>query len=691
MSQISMDGIVQRLDVWAQAGSLLNAGGSLLLHAPRHYGKRRLTREILKDFVAGSSGTCVYVRIDDVIAGGKLDYSKLWDVTRRQAGLTGRPMVRDRTSYAIALRRVVRERMAPLAFVVTSGGAGAEAHQFDIVSILHEFRDEPPLEFLPKLRILVLDDYSLYYYETVRKELSSKWDFQRLHQRPLGAHDIQSLISRDDRATALNARETEAISNALLNLTGGHLGLILELLDHVGLMKVDLNVEYCQGEARELLQKSNILEAIRKALGQDAGGLTDVALQYGGGKVPHLDYSSPNLQFLRQLGVVQWVSAVRAELCPGLIGDLVSELHKAAAETRPLGMLVSELGPRLYDKRSEKLVADENDFVVVHLSDIHIGESYPFRLSRRVSGRQEDGKRSAAQMLAADLRSLGLEGRIDLVVISGDFTDEAGMDEFNRAREIVEETLSSVGVDLSRLVVTAGNHDVQWRTSGLAQIAAVSGASRENYETFRELLGFKRTGDVELKSVVSRGGRRLLRVLSVDSNFVEGPSAAGIGFVSEDSFSAGERLLKQEQTAGIEDCWTWLVLHHHVFPASSLSIEEIKRPKLTVLGNASDVLAFASRVNAELILHGHEHQPSVTVARRWPCAPSPDFQPIVAIGAGSFSAPRAALGPFSRNQYFIIYRKRDHVVIRSRSSSDAGLAFAAHNDLVVPLPRNGKG
>jgi hypothetical protein len=39
-----------------------------------------------------------------------------------------------------------------------------------------------------------------------------------------------------------------------------------------------------------------------------------------------------------------------------------------------------------------------------------------------------------------------------------------------------------------------------------------------------------------------------------------------------------------------------------------------------------------------------------------------------------------------RNQYFVLYRKPDQIVIRSRCISDEGFAFMAHNDLVVPLP-----
>jgi len=368
-----------------------------------------------------------------------------------------------------------------------------------------------------------------------------------------------------------------------------------------------------------------------------------------------------------------------------VITELVRKLNDLVAEGRPLGTLVSELGPRIYDGRSESLLAEDDDIVVLHISDMHLGPSYPFRLPHGVLSRQETGKKSLAQMLAADLEDLKLVGRIDSLVISGDFTETARLDQFNRAREVLQEILDKIGLDLSRVVVTAGNHDLDWTPGALNQTEPMSGVSRETYETFRELLRFEGGALVDVHSFPSLTGKTLLRVLSLDSNFVEGPKAAGIGYISEDAFYEADRLLKLQDTSKFETFRTWIVLHHHVFPATSLTIEEVQRPKLTVLANSSDLLAFAGQIGAEVILHGHEHQPSVTVARRWPADTGLDFQPIIGVGAGSISAPRSDLGPFSRHQYFILFRKSDHIVIRSRAMGDTGLAFGPHRDLIIPF------
>jgi 3',5'-cyclic AMP phosphodiesterase CpdA len=186
--------------------------------------------------------------------------------------------------------------------------------------------------------------------------------------------------------------------------------------------------------------------------------------------------------------------------------------------------------------------------------------------------------------------------------------------------------------------------------------------------------------------VASRSGKRRLHFVCLDSNFVENETAAGIGYISQEAFQSAESLLQAELRGngkGVRS-HVWMVLHHHIFPATAIRLEDAKAAHLTIMANAPEVLAFARRLNVETILHGHEHQPSVTVARSWPTdSMGKQFVPVVAIGAGSASVKRQHLGPFSRNQYFILYRRESDTIVRSRYSGDQGLAFVPHNDLVI--------
>jgi predicted phosphodiesterase len=678
-------------DVWRKAADDLISGNSVLFYAPRHYHTRRFAGEILKKVADATGGVSVRLHIDHhVVAGGKLDYARIWEATRKRTASANHQRVDNRDAYDLALRKAAKKWTGPTVFYVTCE-YGFEVYESDILGLLHQIDDEMDLDESHWVCFLALDNYSLYYYEFGRSEHSSTWDIGRHHHYALGEAEIIGLLKSQELDRWVPKDAAENAGKAIFRLTGGHVGLVLDILDYLSLQPEPVRENFCENEYEYMLRRSNIVEDIRRSLEEDPRGLTEVALAYKTPRYP-MDTGRPDVQFLRQLGVIQWTSGLRAELCPGLISDLVHQLRPSFTETRSVGTMLSEFGPRLYDPRSEQVLADDADFVVVHLSDIHVGLDYPYKLPEPVPGRQEQGKKSLAQLLSNDLMSLGLKGRLDAVILSGDFTQTASIDEFRSARRVVSEILTEIGAEAVPLAITPGNHDVVWDpTSGMARVEALSGASRENYETFRELMKLDGASAVDLRCVVSRSGKALLQIISLDSNFVEGPKAAGIGYVNDDCFVRAEALLADEANKRAryqreyEVVRTWVVVHHHVFPASPLTLEEIQRKKLTVLANSSDVLAFANRVRAEMVLHGHEHQPTVTIARRWPAEIRREFQAVVAIGAGSVSAIKSNLGPFSRNQYFILYRKRDHLVVRSRCTGDTGLSFGSHEDLAIRL------
>jgi hypothetical protein len=126
-------------------------------------------------------------------------------------------------------------------------------------------------------------------------------------------------------------------------------------------------------------------------------------------------------------------------------------------------------------------------------------------------------------------------------------------------------------------------------------------------------------------------------------------------------------------------------VHHHVVPVSSAEVWRALERKVSVMGNAADLLEFAAEVGAEVILHGHEHQPLVTISRRWSSDESvPDFHPVVILGAGSFSLQTQDLGPFRRNHYFLLYRRPGDLIVRSRELNETTMAFVRHRDLRLP-------
>ncbi len=90
---------------------------------------------------------------------------------------------------------------------------------------------------------------------------------------------------------------------------------------------------------------------------------------------------------------------------------------------------------------------------ILHLSDLHIGA--------------EDDPISLHQPLVADLRDkrdgLGVE-RLDYLVISGDITNRASPQEFEKAYEFVSGLIEEFELTAQRCIIVPGNHDLDWKT-----------------------------------------------------------------------------------------------------------------------------------------------------------------------------------------------------------------------------------
>jgi small GTP-binding protein len=97
--------------------------------------------------------------------------------------------------------------------------------------------------------------------------------------------------------------------------------------------------------------------------------------------------------------------------------------------------------------------AQETPIRILHLSDLHVGA--------------EDDPISLLQPLVADLHDknewLGVE-RLDYLVISGDITNQASPQEFEKAYRFVSGLIDEFGLTAQRCIIVPGNHDLDWKT-----------------------------------------------------------------------------------------------------------------------------------------------------------------------------------------------------------------------------------
>ena len=91
---------------------------------------------------------------------------------------------------------------------------------------------------------------------------------------------------------------------------------------------------------------------------------------------------------------------------------------------------------------------------VLHLSDIHRTPEEPLETQEILHGIKADLARQRDEGLPSP----------DVVVISGDITQETEPNEYKEAKDLIEGLLDELSLNRSRLVIVPGNHDVRWES-----------------------------------------------------------------------------------------------------------------------------------------------------------------------------------------------------------------------------------
>jgi Calcineurin-like phosphoesterase len=668
---------------------------SFLLLAPRHYGKSVFFDSCFRSGVLGSDMLCVRVTSHVPAPDNQVDYGRLWESVKGRFRNAPKSPVADVTSFRRAFETAVVRENQRVVLLISGSVRRNEPNHYNVLATFHWMMANRPTLGGGKLTAVAADDYSLFYWNSQPFLESPLYSYRpEVHIAPLEVSEIEAHLEtfvRDDPA-ALSATNVALLAERIHEVSGGQPGIAQELISGLPARSWAPGEAKWNAYVKAHQRSSTVLENLMQALGEDPEGYFQTALAYI--KPCTAELNSSRIHVLRQLGILQRESAACLRLCPGAITTMLREFGEGPAASRHVGTVVTPSGSR-YFVEDEHLTTHDDDLVILHVSDLHVGENYRHRVPKVQKNPNAD---TAGELLRDDLASMGLLGRIDALILSGDFVEYADPSEFNRAREVVEEILEKIGLTPDRMLLIPGNHDIKWNPGELASDPHGKKASREGYDTFFELLMKKRpNGELDVLEVSSRSGKTRLRVLGLDSNRVEGPAAAGIGFVARSALRAAQLYLDPHPSAkpdssasrpvdGTERTLTWMAVHHHIYPASSLSLAEAETRKVSVMGNSVELLDFASRWGIEMVLHGHEHQPSVTDGGRWPVDGRDGFAPVTSVGAGSFGTARDLLGPISRNHYYVIHRRPVDIIIRSRCQGAGGIKFLSHADLHVPRP-----
>jgi len=291
---------------------------------------------------------------------------------------------------------------------------------------------------------------------------------------------------------------------------------------------------------------------------------------------------------------------------------------------------------------------------VLHLSDLHFGADYGFRLQDE-SLEIGDPRRTLTECVMEDLKRLGLENEIAAVIVTGDFMTHGKFEDKPRRAALAEfdALRSSLGLERDQIVAVPGNHDVV-RYSADEKIdvrdRAVEAQTESKHEIdFRlfvdELVGRDRKASLNYVRRIHLGDADL-DVCVLNSCTIVATEWTEYGYVGRSGLDAiGELRDKPAE----RPTFRFLALHHHLLPVAGVEAPKSKGVTLTL--DAADLLAAAQRAGVHVALHGHQHKPKITRYQNFGLNGEPTFNPVYVVANGSAGVRNARLPAGERNTY----------------------------------------
>lgn len=306
---------------------------------------------------------------------------------------------------------------------------------------------------------------------------------------------------------------------------------------------------------------------------------------------------------------------------------------------------------------------------VLHLSDLHFGEDFAFLAEGETPG-VEDSRQTLTRCLIDDLRRLGVQSDVGLVIATGDFTTRGDWSDATRNRILREMStlLTELGLTREYLIALPGNHDVvRYPNDKDVNVAmmAVSKQSRYEHEThFRtfleELTGRSWKEPLNYSEVFELDNVRII-VCALNSCTITSTAWTEYGYVGTGGLDV---LSESVAHAGGDATLTVMALHHHLLPVTHVEVPGAKGVSLTL--NAVELLDKALASGVQIVLHGHQHQARIASYGVLPLMSGSPTTPLVIVSGGSLGAKAGRLPGSERNTYSLFRIAADSVQLHMR-------------------------
>lgn len=250
-------------------------------------------------------------------------------------------------------------------------------------------------------------------------------------------------------------------------------------------------------------------------------------------------------------------------------------------------------------------------------------------------------------------------GEIDFLIVCGDIADKATIEQYEHFDILMGETCQTLGIGLDRVLVTPGNHDVDWSILKAAQGGISDKRLAARYDSIQKSHVVKvstnaATGPKDLFSppFIACWDSDELIAVSINTAAHDQPDVKNHPGSIDDETIGRLKQFANDADLKRRPCPKFLIIHHHPINYSNL-IEKWK--DFSILQSSEELESLSSALGFDFIVHGHRHQPRFTSRLQT------DGTQLSILGCGSFSQefPTFVYDKLSNQFHVIDIEQRD--------------------------------
>jgi hypothetical protein len=350
-------------------------------------------------------------------------------------------------------------------------------------------------------------------------------------------------------------------------------------------------------------------------------------------------------------------------------------------------------------KPVSKESVDLNSNTILHITDLHfaVGKNRDQHMWA-LESEKDRGKNTLAEAVKGAIN----DRNIGMVLVTGDLTFMGDPLEFNEARVSLFRLLGLLQLDIDRLVVVPGNHDIRWtKSEDYNEDSKVNVAPEEAKINYRDF--YYKLFRHEANPTLSMGRRFImpsgiaLEICAVNSSSLEQGQnfLAGMGRIEENAF---ENVLNALCWNSPSLSFRILALHHHLMLTENLEpVKEYSRG-FGIAIDATRITRLAAKYGVHLAIHGHKHRAFLWRSGIYelPEHTQPMYQlgDLSLIGGGSAGSSDTE----GQNNYFNLlqidnsglrvemYRSKNSGIFQPMSTWDADLRIEGNPPKLVLFP-----